>query len=66
MCALNTGDGTLTTNLAPGRDGEFYVEDLDACTGEATFRIGRVACDFRLNMASQTAITDIGVIQCAP
>ncbi len=59
--------GAAAETVALGRIGEFYVEDLDAGTYEATLRIGRVACDFRLNLpASQTAITDIGVIQCAP
>jgi outer membrane usher protein len=59
--------GAEPETLSLGRSGEFYVEDLDAGTYEATLRIGKVACAFRLALPStDAAVTDVGVIPCAP
>ena len=52
--------------LSLGRSGEFYVDDLDPGTYPASLRIGKVGCDFNLVLpATDSAVTDLGVIQCS-
>ena len=59
------GDEPLTLSL--GRNGEFYVEDLVPGSYPARLLIGKVHCDFRLQIpTSEASTTDLGVISCAP
>lgn len=62
---VKRGDSTLTLSL--GRGGEFYTEDLSPGKYPARLLIGKVHCDFRLDIPSSDAsTTDLGVISCAP
>jgi outer membrane usher protein len=54
----------LTVSL--GRNGEFYIEDLDPGKYQARLHIGKVHCDFALDLPDrETALTDLGVVPCA-
>ena len=62
---VRNGDQPLTLSL--GRDGEFYVEDLTPGSYPARLLIGKVQCDFRLEIPkAEASTTDLGVISCAP
>lgn len=59
--------GAKATVLPLGRSGEFYVEDLDPGSYNARLRIGKVQCEFSLVLPqTNDALTDLGVIPCAP
>jgi outer membrane usher protein len=58
--------GAAPQTLSLGRNGEFYVDDLDPGTFRASLRIGKVGCDFNLVLpATDAAVTDLGVIECS-
>jgi outer membrane usher protein len=62
---LHTTQATPQT-LSLGRNGEFYVDDLDPGTYRASLRIGKVGCDFNLTLpATDAAVSDLGVIECS-
>ena len=58
--------GAAPRTLSLGRNGEFYVDDLDPGTYRASLRIGKVGCDFNHVLpATDAAVNDLGVIECS-